>query len=219
VLFLALGAVPQATVPQITTPRLAGEVTLSISPTLPKHSFHFKWNEEDPEFRTVESIEVFAGDSSQPLQTLNECRMEETPLKPDDASSWFKAEDLNFDGYADIVMKVFQGATGNEANCVWLFEPNTGKFVFSRAFSDVIGNHRIDAKKKTIVTSSNGSAYTFSIQTYAVRNGEPVLILDERHEQAEGKCPYHWIRRKEKDGVMVVAEEGWIDADEKPCTP
>lgn len=216
VLLLAASAIQQkAAAP----PQPARELALSISPALPKYSFHFKWSDDDG-VSVVDSIDVFTGDSTQPLQTLSDdCEMAETPLKPDDANSWFMAEDLNFDGYSDILMRTFQGATGNEGYCVWLFDPKARKFEFSKAFSDVLGNYRIDAKAKTIVTSSNGSAFTFSTQTYAVRDGEPALILDERQEQVAGKCPYHWVRREEKDGAMVVTEEKWIDADEKPCTP
>ena len=212
--FAAAGVVPQKA-PQ--TP--LRELTFSVSPALPKYRFRFSWH-EDAGIKVVESVEVFKGDSTEPLQTLDECEMGEPPAKPEEAGSWFKAEDLNFDGYSDILMQQWAGATGNEGYCVWLFDPGKEMFVFSQAYSDVIGNHRIDGKSKTFTTSSNGSALTFQTQTYAVRNGNPVLIADEKQDEArQGKCPYHWVQRKEKNGAMVITEEKWFDAEERPCTP
>ena len=218
-ILLAVLAFAAAGLPQKASPPPPRELTLSVAPTLPKYRFHFIWH-EDAGIKVVESIEVFKGDSTKPLQTLDECEMGEPPAQPEEADSWLKAEDLNFDGYSDILMQQWAGATGNEGYCVWLFDPGKEMFVFTQAYSDVIGNHRIDAKSKTITTSSNGSALTFQTQTYAVRNGNPVLIVEEKQDKAtQGKCPYHWVQRKEKNGAMVVTEEKWFDADDKPCAP
>jgi hypothetical protein len=50
---------------------------------------------------------------------------------------WFRAEDVNFDGYADIFMMTTWGATGNKFGCVWLYDPRKAKFQYSKEFTEI----------------------------------------------------------------------------------
>jgi hypothetical protein len=51
-------------------------------------------------------------------------------------SDWFRVEDMNFDGYDDVFVLTTWGATGNEAGCVWLYDPQSGRFEFSKEFTN-----------------------------------------------------------------------------------
>lgn len=196
----------------------ARDYTITIGPKLPSYRFHFVWD-EDPNYKVVNALQVFKGESDEPVQVLDECEMTEPPQDPAAVDSWVKAEDLNFDGYPDLLMQNWAGATGNIGYCIWLFNPKIEKYVFSQSFSDRIGNYQIDAKTKTITTFNNSSAFVYQKQTYAVRNGNLILIAEEKQDASAGRCPYHLIHRVEKNGAMVIVGEKWQDGDQKPCTP
>lgn len=201
---------PQSQLPQ--------ETTVVVSPKLPAYRLHFIWSKE-PGLNLVEKIQVFRASSQEPLQVLDECEMDDPPAKPDNLESWLSTDDLNFDGYPDIEMVQFWGATGNAGNCIWLFDPKTEKFVFSRQFSDAIGRYEVDKAAATITTYSNMSAFIHKKQKYAVRGGKLVLIGDEEQSEAAGKCAYHVVKREEKNGRLAVVGEQWVGADGEPCTP
>jgi hypothetical protein len=198
----------------------AKDVTVSVGPKLPSYRFHFVWD-EDPNYKVVKAVQIFTGDSKEPVQVLDDCGMSDPPDDPGAAESWFKTEDLNFDGYLDLALVNWMGGTGNVGYCVWLFDPKTGKYVSNPQFSELLGNHKTDPVARTITTSSNGSAVTGSSQTYIVRDNKLILTSEEIAEGAQGKCPLHWFRRELRSGKMVITAEKWFAGEDgdQPCTP
>jgi hypothetical protein len=197
------------------------DLTVAVGPKLPSYRFHFIWD-EDPKYKVVNAIQVFKGNSKEPVQVLDDCEMTNPPDDAAAINSWLKTEDFNFDGYLDLALVNWMGGTGNVGYCIWLFDPKTEKYTLNAQFSELIGNHKLDPSAKTITTSSNGSADTGSLQIYAVRENKLVLILEEVQEGAKGKCPIHWLRREQRDGKLVVTAEKWFkpsDNGEQPCTP
>ena len=68
---------------------------------------------------------LFRGSSSEPWQSLAGCEWlgMEAPYR---GSDWFRVEDMNFDGHADIFVLTSWGATGTgcawrEVACSWPF--------------------------------------------------------------------------------------------------
>jgi hypothetical protein len=77
-----------------------------IAPDLPEFTFKVIPDVQEPDQygnpRTiVQDVQVFRGTSGQPLQTLDDCEWEGMEAPPK-GSNWFRAEELNFDGYKDI---------------------------------------------------------------------------------------------------------------------
>jgi hypothetical protein len=196
------------------------DLMVAVGPKLPSYRFHFIWD-EDPKYKVVKAVQVFKGDAKEPVQVLDDCGMADPPDNPAATESWFKTEDLNFDGYLDLALVNWMGGTGNVGYCIWLFDPKTGQYVSNAQFSELVGNHKIDPVAKTITTSSNGSALTGSSQTYSVRDNKLVLSVEETQEGAEGKCSLHWFRRELRNGKLVITAEKWFSGEDgnQPCTP
>lgn len=89
------------------------------------------------DWHVVEKIEIYKSDQSDPIQTL-QSRMDAEPYQNKNAN-YFQAQDINFDGYKDIKLLIWWGATGNEGYDFWLFDPNSEKFIFNSQLSK-IGN-------------------------------------------------------------------------------
>ena len=77
-----------------------------IAPDLPEFSFKVIPEVQNPDASgnpqsTIQDVQVFRGASKEPLQTLEGCEWlgMEPPYRNAD---WFRVEDINFDGYADI---------------------------------------------------------------------------------------------------------------------
>jgi hypothetical protein len=112
--------------------------------------------------------------SGRRVQTLDECEVIESPPK---GEAWLKTEDLNFDGYQDLLLLASWGATGNQSWCVWLFDAASSKFLYVPDLQ--LGTHRLNAKDKTIVTSSyEGPVYTQTILHLA--GTKPVVVAERR---------------------------------------
>ena len=125
---------------------------------------------------TVREVQVFRGDSRQPVQSLEDCELSDMEA-PRRGSEWFRAVDMNFDGYKDIYMLTSWGATGNESGCVWLYDPDSGRFEYSKDFAE-LGRFTLDPATKTIVTHSNGgmAGTVFRAAKYLIEDNRPVAI-------------------------------------------
>src|SRR5436305_14775386 len=77
-----------------------------IAPDLPEFTFKVIPEPQDPDeygnpHTTVREVQVFRGDSKEPMQSLEGCEFSDMEAPPK-SSDWFRAEDINFDGYSDI---------------------------------------------------------------------------------------------------------------------
>ncbi len=93
--------------------------TFDIGPNLPPFTFKLIPQErEDDSFgnarSTIRDVEVYEGASSTPWQHLTGCDTSEMEPPPRRETDWFRAEDLNFDGYQDLFLLTMWGATGNQ---------------------------------------------------------------------------------------------------------
>ena len=100
-----------------------------------------------------------------------------------DFSNIVEFVDMNFDGYLDLRLLYSTGATGNNWYATYLFNPNTGKFVYHKELSELCGI-TIDKKSKQIITYNRGGSC------------------------AEYREYYKWVRNK-----LVLLKAKWTEMD------
>jgi hypothetical protein len=198
--------------------------TFQIAPDLPEFSFKVIPDVQEPDpagnpQSTIHSVQVFRGTSSEPLQSLAGCEWlgMEAPYR---GSDWFRAEDTNFDGYADIFVRTSWGATGNESGCVWLFNPKNGRFEFSKEFSD-LGSYTLDPATKTITTRGHAGADVIDAAKYVVENDRPVFIVTVSQYLDPDKQEYHCVvqQRRGRQSELVTTRDFWAKTLEDACDP
>jgi hypothetical protein len=173
---------------------------------------------------TVREVQVFRGNSKEPLQSLEDCEWEGMEAPPR-GSNWFRAQDMNFDGYSDIYVLTNWGATGNELGCAWLYGPKSGRFEFSKEFSE-LGRLTLDPATKTIATHSNGgmAGTIFRAAKYVIEDNHPVPVVTAAQDFDFATKKYHCVvqeRRGRADALVTVRD---VVAESKgdfegPCDP
>lgn len=203
-----------------------GSFVISVAPNLPKVTFRIIPDvQPNDQFgnatSTVRDIQVFAGDSLQPMQSLEGCEwigMEAPPRGAD----WFRAVDFNFDGYQDIYVLTNWGATGNNQGCIWLYNSESKRFEYSPEFSN-LGTFTLDPTHKTIITWGNGgmAGAVHSADKYKVQNNHPVLIYSERQDWDMEKKQFHCLVSELRGNHMVTTHDEWgrtaFNSGPAPC--
>ncbi len=203
--------------------------TFKIAPNLPEFTFKVIPDVQEPDqngspHSTIHDVAVFRGDAKLPLQSLEDCEWEDMEAPPRNAD-WFRAVDMNFDGYKDIYILTNWGATGNEQGCVWLYDRESGRFEFSKEFSE-LGRFEVDPKTKTITTHSNGGAAgtIFQAAKYAVQEEHLVLLLTVAQDYDFANKEYHCVVKRSRGGgnnllnIRDVRAKAADDFD-GPCDP
>ena len=210
---VALAAVP--CVGQGVTEDLSKGVSFKfkIAPSLPEFTFKIIPNIAAPDERgnaesTVQEVEVYRGDGKQPVQHLTDCTPTDEP--PRKGFDWFRAQDLNFDGYADIYMLTSWGATGNQYGCVWLYNPASGRFDFSKEFSE-LPRFWLDTASKTIFTFDRGGmvGQVHDASQYKVEGNRPVVIMHEHQDWDFDRKQFHCVVEERKGAVMATTKDEW----------
>jgi hypothetical protein len=232
VLLLALGAAgsaqqkPEAS--SITTDLSRGaSFTFTIAPNQPDFTFRLIPDPQpDDQYgnahSTVRDIEVCRGGSRQPFQHLEGCEFVGMEAPPRGASDWFRAVDMNFDGYNDIYLLLNWGATGNQYGCAWLFDPANGRFEFSKEFSD-LPRFQLDPATKTILTFDKGgmAGMIYFAQKYKVEGNRLELIWTQTQDWDVDKKQFHCVVKQRRGGAMALTKDAWgtNSAGEGPCDP
>lgn len=213
--FLAL-FVPAASSQGLNTDLSDGEsfTFFDIGKNLPRFTFKIVPNKQPNDQygnaqSTIRDIEVYRGDSKVLWQHLTGCDLEGMGPPPSTSESgpWFYTNDYNFDGYQDIFLMTGWGATGNFSGCIWLYNPQTGRFVYSKEFSDLGGITDVDASTHTLFTTKNSSAVASETERYAVKNNRPVLIWSEAlsaDPTPQGFQNFHCEIQERRNGRMVA---------------
>ncbi len=198
--------------------------TGQIAPDLPEFTFKIipelqKPDSEGNPQSTIHDVQVFRGSSGEPLQKLADCEWlgMEAPYRDSD---WFRLEDMNFDGYADIFVLTSWGATGNEGGCVWLFNPNKQSFEFSKEFSE-LGTYTVDPATKTITTRGHSGVGSIIAAKYVVENDRPVSIITVNQDFDSAKEQFHCVvrQRRGRKSDLVTTRDVWAENFEKACDP
>jgi len=222
---------PRVSVAQDITENLSrgASFTYQIAPNLSLFTFKIIPELRDADHygnaqSTVGAIEVFRVNAEKPFQRLEGCDWSAMEPPPKD-SGWFLAQDVNFDGYADIFLMTWWGATGNQGGCVWLYNPGTGRFEYSQEFSELPG-FTLEPEKKTILTFSNGgmAGLVYDTERFRIQGNKPILIWHEHQDWDSNTKQFHCVTEELKDGLMVVSkdkrsEPGTSDDWSKVVTP
>lgn len=127
---------------------------------------------------------------------------------------------MNFDGYSDIWVMTSWGATGNESGCAWLFNPKTGRFEFSKEFSD-LGGYILDPATKTITTRGHAGAGSIEAAKYTVEINRPALIVTVSQYFDPDEQEYHCVvkQRGGRQNDIVTTRDFWAKTLDDACDP
>jgi hypothetical protein len=123
-------------------------------------------------------------------------------------AKYFQGEDINFDGYADIKLMSWWGATGNNAYHYWLFDPRKGRFVLNHELSELTNptpNYKTKRIRSHHVWGMAGNIYDTA--TYVFQNGRVVLIRDESQEWVKNTKHFLRIISERRNGKLVVVSK------------
>jgi hypothetical protein len=136
---------------------------------------------------------------------------------------WFRAVDMNFDGYIDIYMLTSWGATGNQSGCIWLYDLKSSRFEFSKDFSE-LDRFTLDPATKTITTHSNGGRVgtIFRAAKYVIEDDRPVPIITVAQDWNFQNSEYHCVvqQRRGRENAFVTIRDTWAkpkDDFDAPC--
>ena len=159
----------------------------------------------------VKGIEVFAPGKSTPLQTLATCGgTDETldDLTHDTDEPLLKHADLNFDGFEDIqLMYMYVPHLGKRLDCVYLFDPKTGTFAYSKALTGIGVSIEAHPGDQTLTTHEDWMFGPWQDSTYRWIGGKPVLVeqvsLLGSWGQSDNPCGFTYTCSKRIGGKMV----------------
>lgn len=107
------------------------------------------------------------------------------------SENWYSAkrpssvfQDLNFDGYTDLLLKEWVSPAGNEGSRVWLFDPKESKFKFHKDLSG-LPNIFASVKERLILSGWKGSGGSMTNQKH--RWSGKNLELYEESSQTEDR--------------------------------
>jgi hypothetical protein len=131
---------------------------------------------------------------------------------------------VNFDGYADVFVLTNWGATGNQSGCIWLYDPESGHFEYSKEFSE-LATFTLNPSTKTIITHGNGgmAGTIFRAAKYVIENNRPVPIITVAQDFDFPTKEYHCVvQRRGRDKALVTIRDVRVKAKENydgPCAP
>ena len=162
----------------------------------PPADFRFEL-ETVPQGRVVKAIIFERGGRT--VQKLDVPSM--TPLAQDE-SFFFGAQEINFDGWLDLLLMTERGSANAKAE-YWVYDPAADRFRDLGEFP----MFRLDAVHKRLSTYvSNGPAgLDFEKRDYAFEGNELIVMSEETQKPSPSRPGWyvHTIRRH-KDGKLVV---------------
>jgi hypothetical protein len=150
-----------------------------------------------PQGRVVKAI-IFER-SGHTVQELNVPSM--TPLAQDE-SFFFGGQDINFDGWLDLLLITEKGTANSKAE-YWVYDPAADRFRDLGEFPIF----RVDAAHKRLSTYvGNGPAgLDFEKRDYAFQGNDLIVVSEETQEpMASRPGSYVHTVRHRKDGKLVV---------------
>lgn len=128
-------------------------------------------------------------------------RLGESNTSPPAGSPYLRAEDLNRDGWTDLLVLVTTGVNGQEWYAAFRYAPGRGRFVADNAISGSANIERIPGR--ACVRSTENYLYLLTREEYCWRGGRWRRLRDERREipsagvEIRTRRTYHRGRRTE----------------------
>ena len=200
-----LAAVPQAG-PQYV--ERCDPCTIVLHDGTPPAEFRFEL-ETVPEGRVVKAIVFERGGHT--VQKLNVASM--TPLAQDE-SFFFGGQEINFDGWLDLLLMTAQGSANAKAE-YWVYDPAADAFRDLGEFP----MFSVDAVHKRLSTYvSNGPAgLDFEKREYAFE-GKNLIVMSEETQKPSPIRPGWYVRtvRRSKDDNLVVVRRQTVKQPPPP---
>lgn len=174
--------------------------TLVLHDGKPPADFRFEL-QTVPQGRVIKAIVFERGGHA--VQTLAVPSM--SPLAQDE-SFFFGPQDINFDGWQDLLLMTERGAANAKAE-YWVYDPAADRFRDLGEFPIF----RVDAIRKRLTTYvSNGPAgLDFEKRDYACE-GDHLIVISEETQKPSPSRPgryVHMVRRRKHGKLAVVLRE------------
>ncbi|RJP69723.1 MAG: hypothetical protein C4539_07365 [Ignavibacteriales bacterium] len=154
----------------------------------------------DSSYNNIIEIIIYKNSDSKPLQNISIEEFIEPPIK---GTEYFTTCDFNFDGYKDIMLLKFCGATGNRIYQAWLFNPSKMQFEFNK-FLETIYSPEFDYDKKIFTTIGKSGYGEYSYSTYKYVKEEFIIINEKNRYWDEKKRCFIEEIYKRKNGEMKI---------------
>jgi tetratricopeptide (TPR) repeat protein len=133
-----------------------------------------------------------------------------------DTKTYLTAEDINFDGYQDLKLLCWWGATGNEGFKYWLYDRKSGTFIYNSSFEG-LSNPTPNSETHEICTHANmGSAgMQYSNECYKFIDDKLTLIRSVTQDGTvtrDGKTYFVKTTEELKNGEMIKVKEELIES-------
>jgi hypothetical protein len=176
-----------------------------------RHVFHFRIDPKLPAFRieyvgdsanAPVEIRCYRSGSTAPFQRID-ISDGEAPYRGCD--HYLAAIDMNGDGYKDLKLLSFWGATGNEIFTVYLWNTHTGRFEPSDTFSVCGRPLGKDGCCKTHWNSGHAGR-EFLDREYCMREGALALVKRVHQEMSQADhCFYKTVEELKRGELQVVS--------------
>ncbi|MCK5800799.1 MAG: hypothetical protein KAI47_26610 [Deltaproteobacteria bacterium] len=153
-----------------------------------------------PKPEKVSRIEVRINAQGRPVQVLVGDKGGPEVCVPRLLPLDLRVVDANFDGYQDLQLLQWQGASSWGAT-YWIYQPTQKRFVKNRVLSG-LSNPSFDAKRRRVISHNSDGAVLKDSSTYRWRRGR--LVLVERFSQ-NGRAFLLW--RRVRGRLKVVAHQ------------
>ena len=115
--------------------------------------------------------------------------------------------DLDADGYRDLLVGKFWGATGNRGYDVWRFDPAARRFVADGELSKLWNPSPI-AGRRCVSTSSNSSARDDGMGVYCMHDGKWRLdSLETNTWNRDANTVTHEVMARRGDSLVLLGRE------------
>jgi len=175
--------------------------TFKIAPHLPPCEFRIDTQYQEDSGWVVKQIIVSPKDAGGVEQYLAASAMSPVFDKED---IYFDHEDINFDGYQDLVLLTDRGAA-NSYGDYWLFKPTLKKYVklgHYPFFQINTETHRISTYERM-----GHGGLIYEIKEYIFLNSVLTTVRTEKQEWiAEKECYFKVIQERSNNKLQVVSE-------------
>jgi hypothetical protein len=125
-----------------------------------------------------------------------------------------EAVDFDQDGWGELKLMEWWGATGNLKFHVWRFDPRHARFVPDSVLSETISPHPLPGKPACVRGHSHGGGATSSTWTICRERGRWVETDSERQHSPEGKPYFLRVRQERRNGTMMIVHTDTLTPDE-----
>jgi len=181
---------------------------VTVNPEVEPFELHLVY--KAPSYHYVKEIQVYR--SEELLQTV---RVNMVDPVDEGGNAELGLVDANFDGYGDLQLLSYRGATGNEGWLFWLYDPGRERFKYNSDLSNVPSVWFDEESKSVFASAVAGHAgRLYSAAVYEWEGMNLVLVRLESQSYDEEAGMYHRVVSVLKDGKMEVVSDEVLSGDD-----